>query len=50
MEKSLPLDLFINSPFWNSKLESLSHPVAIRIAQDLDLSGPLGIGDGEKPF
>lgn len=50
MEKSLPHDLFIQSPFWSTKLESLSHPVAIRMAQDLDASGPLGIGDATKPF
>ncbi len=50
MEKSLPTDLFIQSSFWSSKLESLSHPVAIRMAQDLDSTGPLGIGDGAKPF
>lgn len=50
MEKSFPNELFIHSPFWSSRLESLSHPVAVRMAQDLDFSGPLGIGDGEKPF
>lgn len=50
MEKSFPNDLFISSPFWSSKLESLSHPIAIRMAQDLDESGPLGIGDGTKAF
>lgn len=50
MEKSLPNDLFINSPFWNARLESLSQAIAIRMAQDLDPLGPLGIGDGEKPF
>ncbi len=45
MEKVLLNDLFIHSPFWSSKLESLSHPVAVRMAQDLDLAGALGIGD-----
>jgi len=51
MEKtSLPHDLFIHSPFWRAHLESLSHPVAIRMAQDLDVQGVLGIGDAEKPF
>ncbi len=50
MEKSFPSDLFIHSPFWSSRLESLSHPVAVRMAQDLDLQGALGIGDGNKPF
>lgn len=50
MEKSFPDDLFIHSPFWSAKLESLSHPVAVRMAQDLDSAGILGIGDGEKPF
>ena len=48
--KTFSNDLFIQSPFWNSRLESLSHPVAIRMAQDLDLGGPLGIGDGNLPF
>ena len=43
-------DLFINSPFWAEKLENLSHTIAIRMAQDLDAAGPLGIGDGNKPF
>ena len=50
MEKSLAHDLFISSPFWSSRLESLSHPVAIRMAEDLDSGGFLGIGDGEKSF
>jgi DNA mismatch repair ATPase MutS len=50
MEKSLPNDLFIHSPFWASKLESLSHPVAVRMTQDLDSDGALGIGDANKPF
>jgi DNA mismatch repair ATPase MutS len=50
MEKSLSNDLFIQSPFWSSRLMSLSHPVAIRMAQDLDPGGPLGIGDATKPF
>lgn len=50
MEKSLPNDLFIYAPFWSSKLESLSHPVAVRMAQDLDFEGALGIGDGNKAF
>lgn len=50
IEKFLSNDLFIQSPFWNSKLESLSHPVAMRMAQDLDAGGPLGIGDGTKAF
>lgn len=49
-ENLFPQDLFINSPFWLSKLESLSHPVAVRMAQDLDPINPLGIGDAEKPF
>jgi len=50
MEKALSNDLFIHSPFWNLRLESLSHPVAVRMAQDLDSSMPLGIGDGNKTF
>ncbi|MES2961795.1 MAG: hypothetical protein V4694_05370 [Pseudomonadota bacterium] len=50
MEKAFPNDLYIHSQFWNSRLESLSHPVAIRMAQDLDSDGPLGIGDGNKAF
>lgn len=50
MEKALPNDLFIYSPFWSLRLESLSHPVAVRMAQDLDFEGALGIGDGSKPF
>ena len=50
IEKSLIKDLFIRSPFWNSRLESLSHPVAIRMAEDLDPGGPLGIGDATKSF
>lgn len=50
IEKFLSKDLFIQSPFWSSRLESLSHPVAIRMAEDLDIGGPLGIGDGNQPF
>jgi DNA mismatch repair ATPase MutS len=50
IEKSLPHDLFIFSPFWSSKIESLSHPVAIRMAQDLEFNSALGIGDGETSF
>jgi hypothetical protein len=50
VEENFPNDLFTHSPFWASRLESLSHPVAVRMAQDLDFSGALGIGDGEKPF
>jgi DNA mismatch repair ATPase MutS len=50
LEKSLSKDLFIQSPFWNSRLESLSHPVAMRMAEDLDFGGPLGIGDGTTSF
>lgn len=50
MEESFPHDLFIQSPFWNSKIETLCHPVAIRMAQDLDPEGILGIGDGSKTF
>ncbi len=49
-EISLPNDLFIQSPFWSSRLESLSHPVAIRMAQDLEVTSPLGIGDSNKSF
>lgn len=49
-EKSLPNDLFIQSPFWLQKLESLAHPVAMRMADDLEPTGPLGIGDGANPF
>ncbi len=48
--KFLLNDLFINSDFWSSRLENLSHPVAIRMAQDLDLGGILGIGNANKPF
>jgi len=47
---TLAEDLFIRSPFWSAKLESLAHPVAMRMAQDLDVSGPLGIGDSGQPF
>ncbi len=50
IEKSLCEDLFIQSKFWQSKLKNLSHPVAIRMAEDLDPTGPLGIGDGTKTF
>ncbi len=50
MEKSLLGDLFINSPFWNSKLESLSHPVAIRMAQDLDPDGMLELAMEKSLF
>ncbi len=49
-EKSLPLELFIQSPFWAARLESLSHPVAVRMAQDLELKEPLGIGNAEQAF
>jgi DNA mismatch repair ATPase MutS len=49
-DKILSNDLFIQSPFWSSKLESLSHATAIRMAQDLDEGGILGIGDANKPF
>lgn len=49
-EKSLLSDLFIHSPFWSSRLESLSNPVAIRMAQDLDQNGALGIGDANQAF
>ena len=48
--ESFPPDLFINSPFWSAHLDNLSHPVAIRMAQDLDIEGVLGIGDSSKPF
>lgn len=41
-------DLFIHSQFWNSKLKSLSHPTAIRMAEDLDPNFPLGIGDANE--
>lgn len=50
MEKNLPHDLFIHSPFWRARLESLSHPVALRMAQDLDQIGALGIGNAEDAF
>lgn len=50
LKNSLSHDLFIRSPFWKAKLESLSHPVAMRMADDLDVEGPLGIGDGMQPF
>jgi hypothetical protein len=50
LAKSLPGDLFIRSLFWKSRLETISHPVAIRMAQDLDNEGPLGIGDSIKAF
>lgn len=50
LEQSHSKDLLIQSPFWSNRLESLSHPVAIRMAQDLDRGGPLGIGDGNQPF
>jgi hypothetical protein len=36
MRQSLPNDLFINSKFWQDKTSSLSHPVAIRMLEDLD--------------
>ncbi len=50
VKKSLPYDLFIQSPFWNSRFETIAHPVATRMMQDLDASMPLGIGDAAKPF
>ncbi|MDA0901832.1 MAG: GIY-YIG nuclease family protein [Proteobacteria bacterium] len=50
IKKSIAGDLFIHSPFWNSRLKNLSHPVAIRMAQDLDDGAALGIGDGNLPF
>lgn len=46
--KSLPADLFVNSPFWQEKLQNLCHPTAMAMAQDLDQTGPLGIGDGNS--
>ncbi|MBU6339204.1 MAG: GIY-YIG nuclease family protein [Rickettsiales bacterium] len=49
-ENSSDNDLFIHSPFWQTRLESLSHPVAVRMAQDLDAEGFLGIGDANKSF
>lgn len=49
-EKSHSLELQIQSPFWNERIESLSHPVAVRMAQDLDFKEPLGIGNAENPF
>jgi hypothetical protein len=50
MRQSLPNDLFINSKFWQDKTSSLSHPVAIRMLEDLDSSGSIGIGDSSKAF
>lgn len=50
LKNSLSHDLFIYSPFWKSRLETLAHPVAMRMAQDLDATGPLGIGDGNQAF
>lgn len=46
----LPNEIFIHSQFWAEKLETLSHPVAMRMAEDLDAQGPLGIGDGNESF
>lgn len=50
VESQLANDLFIHSPFWAARLETLSHAVAIRMAADLDKTGILGIGDANKPF
>ena len=49
-EKGFSKDLLITSPFWSAKLETLSHPSAIRMLEDLDPRGPLGIGNAEDPF
>ncbi len=49
-DKSLPNDIFIQSPFWQAQLQTISHPVAMRMAEDLDPMGPIGIGDGNQPF
>ena len=48
--KFLPADLFIQSPFWQKKLQNLLHPVAIRMAQELDQSGVMGIGNANDSF
>lgn len=42
--------LFISSPFWKEKLSRIVHPSAVRMAHDLDPSGPLGLGPGNDPF
>ncbi len=51
--KSLKLslsELLINTPFWSARLDTIAHPVAVRMAQDLEVSEPLGIGDSAKAF
>ena len=42
--------LFITAPYWQARLDLLSHPSAIRMATDLDPHEPLGIGPAEQPF
>ena len=42
--------LLISSPFWQAKLEQLSHPSAIRMAEALEPTEPLGIGLGDNAF
>lgn len=42
--------LLISHPYWQRRLEDLSHPAAIRMAEDLDPSGPLGIGSSADLF
>ena len=45
-----PKALQVTTPFWQAELDRLSHPAAIRMAAALDPSGPLGIGNPDKPF
>jgi len=42
--------LLVTAPFWQAKLDLLSHPCAIRMADDLDANEPLGIGHADTPF
>lgn len=50
MQQSLSSDLYLQAPFWKSRAASLSHPVAIRMLEDLDPAGPMGIGDANNAF
>lgn len=42
--------LLITAPFWQAKLDLLSHPSAIRMTADLDANEPLGVGNADNPF
>jgi len=47
---ALKKGLLITAPFWQMRLDLLSHPSAIRMAADLDANQPLGIGHADNPF